>query len=149
MNWQEARAYSIQKLEPISKRLSDCYELSLLCSGDFTDNYSDKINSLRNKIEKQLESLRKGEFNIAVVGLEKAGKSTLLNAFLNVDILPSDPERCTYTTTEIRAVRNIEDQKLEIEFKNINDFESDKNELEDICKNFIGSEEDKKSILMI
>ncbi|MFN8577149.1 MAG: dynamin family protein [Candidatus Sericytochromatia bacterium] len=144
MNWQEARAYSIQKLEPISKKLSDCYELSSLCSGDFTDNYSDKINSLRNKLEKQLDSLRKGEFNIAVVGLEKAGKSTLLNAFLNVDILPNDPKRCTYTTTEVRAVRNNSEQRVEIEFKSIKDFEDDKNGLIEICAQNFTSDEDKK-----
>lgn len=144
MNWQEARANSLQKLEPISKKLSNSYELSLLCSNEFDRDYTKEITNLKNKVEKQIESLRKGEFHIAVVGLEKAGKSTLLNAFLNVDILPNDPERCTYTTTEIRAVRNILDQKVEIEFKNINDFDSDKNGIEDICKNFIGSEEDKK-----
>lgn len=144
MNWQEARANSLQKLEPISKKLSNCYELSLLCSNEFDRDYTNEISNLKNKVEKQIESLRKGEFHIAVVGLEKAGKSTLLNAFLNVDILPNDPERCTYTTTEIRAVRNISDQKVEIEFKDINDFISDKNGIEDICKNFTGSEEDKK-----
>ena len=55
----------------------------------------------RNK--RILNKLKDQEFTIAVVGLEKAGKSTLGNALLGEYILPEYTERCTYTTTEIKA----------------------------------------------
>lgn len=55
----------------------------------------------RNKII--LEKLKSREFTVAIVGLEKAGKSTLGNALINSEILPEYTERCTYTTTELRA----------------------------------------------
>ena len=42
-------------------------------------------------------------FTVAVVGLEKAGKSTPGNALLKRNILPEYSTRCTYTTTKICA----------------------------------------------
>ena len=35
------------------------------------------------------------------MGLEKAGKSTFINALIGLDILPTDGARCTYTITNI------------------------------------------------
>ncbi|MBR5914649.1 MAG: dynamin family protein [Selenomonadaceae bacterium] len=58
------------------------------------------MQAANKKILKKLESR---EFTVAIVGLEKAGKSTLGNALINLMVLPEYTERCTYTTTEIRA----------------------------------------------
>src|SRR4051794_36560885 len=55
-------------------------------------------------VKRQLDRLEKGEFRIAVVGLEKAGKSTFVNAWLESDLLPTADERCTFTTTQIYSV---------------------------------------------
>lgn len=63
----------------------------------------DKYDKLIRANEALLEKLRLREFSVAVVGLEKAGKSTLANALLKVVLLPEYTARCTYTTTEIRA----------------------------------------------
>lgn len=80
----------------------------------------DKINAMRNtriidvKMQSQLEKkkrdaqkflkkLEQREFEIAVVGLEKAGKSSFSNAILEIDVLPTADARCTYTSTCIRA----------------------------------------------
>lgn len=51
-------------------------------------------NALLNKLEKN-------NFEIAIVGLEKAGKSTFANALIESNILPSAPERCTFTSTKL------------------------------------------------
>ncbi len=69
-----------------------------------------------------LRKLRDEEFTIAIVGLEKAGKSTLGNALLKLMVLPEYSERCTYTTTEIKAgEHNIG----EIIFYSVEEFEND------------------------
>lgn len=62
-----------------------------------------ELQELMRRNEKVLTKLQKNEFTVAVVGLEKAGKSTLGNALLGDIFLPEYTERCTYTTTEIKA----------------------------------------------
>ncbi len=63
----------------------------------------EKLRGLSERNSAILEKLKSREFTVAVVGLEKAGKSTLGNALINSEILPEYTERCTYTTTELRA----------------------------------------------
>lgn len=77
------------------------------------------IAALAAKNRRVLEKLRSREFTVAVVGLEKAGKSTLGNALIQLDALPEYTERCTFTTTEVRA--GSED-KAEIEFYSYDEF---------------------------
>ena len=57
-------------------------------------NYSEKNKKLKHKLESN-------EFEIAIVGLDKAGKSTFANALIDNYVLPSAPERCTFTTTRL------------------------------------------------
>ncbi|MFN9560274.1 MAG: dynamin family protein, partial [Dolichospermum sp.] len=66
---------------------------------------------------RQLERLKKREFRIAVVGLEKAGKSTFVNAWLDCDLLPAKGGRCTFTTTQIYSVEHESEQRLEVQAK--------------------------------
>ena len=63
----------------------------------------EKLRELSERNSIILKKLKSREFTVAVVGLEKAGKSTLGNALINSEILPEYTERCTYTTTELRA----------------------------------------------
>ena len=60
-----------------------------------------KMNSILDKNKKYLHKLKSNEFEIAIVGLEKAGKSTFANALIKANILPSAPERCTFTSTRL------------------------------------------------
>lgn len=62
-----------------------------------------ELERFRQRSKKILNKLRTHEFTVAVVGLEKAGKSTLGNALLKRNILPEYTTRCTYTTTKIMA----------------------------------------------
>ena len=66
----------------------------------------EKLGKLLRKNENMLKKFKSHEFTVAVVGLEKAGKSTLANALLQLIVLPEYSERCTYTTTEIRSGKN-------------------------------------------
>jgi GTPase Era involved in 16S rRNA processing len=81
--------------------------------------------ALRERVERQLEKVRRNEFHIAVVGLEKAGKSTFLNAWLRHDLLPNAQERCTYATTELRSSETQGSHELLIEYLDRAQFEQD------------------------
>ena len=83
--------------------------------GDFEDRFKELINKLDNYIYK----LENNIIEIAFAGVEKAGKSSFVNAFIGKDILPTAQERATYTTTEIRYG---EKGKVVIEFYSEEEF---------------------------
>lgn len=65
---------------------------------------AEQINKLRQILAKNKifqHKLNSNEFEVAIVGLEKAGKSTFANALIGNNILPSAPERCTFTSTRL------------------------------------------------
>ena len=96
---QEREKY-IQKLDlqigGMNQLLSDKYMEVI------TPAKHDEISRLRRKAEVIRRKLASNEFEIAIIGLEKAGKSTFANALMGIDILPSMDARCTYTSTSIR-----------------------------------------------
>ena len=114
--WIETCQQQLVRLEKASV-LSD--KLLTLCDKaglDTLPEIREKINDERKRLNRQLERLRVNRFEVAVIGLEKAGKSALLNAWLGQEILPSAAERCTYTTTEIWSAPTEDDQELNIEY---------------------------------
>ncbi|WP_026878048.1 dynamin family protein [Ignatzschineria larvae DSM 13226] len=95
-------------------------------------NSNDRINLLNQDQLKELQHIEKNnekfkyklesnEFEIAIVGLEKAGKSTFANALIKNNILPSAPERCTFTSTRLVSGTDRASVKFytEQEFNNI------------------------------
>lgn len=76
--------------------------LGLNTNGLLDNAIEGKLDELREKATKLLNKLEKNEFEISIVGLEKTGKSSFVNAMIGNDILPSKPGRCTYTSTSIR-----------------------------------------------
>lgn len=66
-----------------------------------TSEVRGRLEDLKRKAQNYKRKLEKNEFEIAIVGMEKAGKSTFANALMGNDILPSKEERCTYTSTRI------------------------------------------------
>lgn len=81
------------------------------------------LSALSANVSRQLNKLKNDEFHVAVVGLEKSGKSTFLNAWLRCDLLPNQTTRCTFTTTEIRTALSQSDQCLVIEYLSRDEFE--------------------------
>jgi GTPase Era involved in 16S rRNA processing len=117
-NWQQTCEQQRTRLEK-TEVLAD--KLLTLCSkaqAHLPPEILQAIRAERPRLERQLERLRANRFEVAVIGLEKAGKSALLNAWLGQEILPSAAERCTYTTTEIWSARSEEEQELCIEYFN-------------------------------
>lgn len=100
-----AHSYEIEKVSLINEiertsslinKLISNVDLELLNSQQQKklENYNEKNKKFKHKLESN-------EFEIAIVGLEKAGKSTFANALIDNYVLPSAPERCTFTTTRL------------------------------------------------
>ena len=61
-----------------------------------------KLEDLRARAQDRVKRLAKGVVKIGVVGLEKQGKSAFLSAWLQSEkLLPSEAERCTWSTTVV------------------------------------------------
>lgn len=100
MSWEEEKGQYIVKLEGIVDGIDKI--LNLQGNSVVTTEMSSTLIKKRKVADELLNKLRKNEFEIAVVGLEKAGKSSFSNAFIELQALPTDEQRCTYTSTCIR-----------------------------------------------
>lgn len=100
--WNEEQRGFIDKLDRADKVFQEIFKKD---KDGMVIGYEERkeLEELCKKNKRILEKLQKQEFTVAVVGLEKAGKSTLGNALIKKNMLPEYTERCTYTTTEIRA----------------------------------------------
>lgn len=65
---------------------------------DPTERLAALLSDIRNKAEK----VRADRFSIMVAGEAKSGKSTFINAYLGVDLLPMDVKQCTSAILEIK-----------------------------------------------
>ncbi len=63
----------------------------------------DGLRTLVRENDMLIQKMETRSFEVAVVGLENSGKSSVANALIGIPALPSASVRCTYTTTEIRA----------------------------------------------
>lgn len=107
----EGRKLNAQELRRIADKLLRYRQLADRFTGYFQPD-SDSARQLRN-LRTKLEDLRaraldrekrlaKGVVKIGVVGLEKQGKSAFLSAWLKSEkLLPSEAERCTWSTTVV------------------------------------------------
>lgn len=99
--YDEEKVEYSEKLEAQIKTLDNI--LNVNSCGLITPEVDSKLRELKEKAVNYKRKLDKNEFEIAIVGLEKAGKSTFANALMGNDILPSKEQRCTYTSTRICA----------------------------------------------
>lgn len=114
MNWTEAAAHYRTSLKSVLNVRRHALHVAEIKTTGVSDQLQQTLVQSSTTLQRQLERLEKGEFRIAVVGLEKAGKSTFVNAWLEADLLPTDSKRCTYTTTQIYSVTDDKEQRLEI-----------------------------------
>ena len=64
------------------------------------------LNATLDQNKEYQHRLEKENFEIAIIGTEKAGKSTFTNALIKSTFLPSAIERCTFTSTTIEYGEN-------------------------------------------
>lgn len=101
-SWEQSKQDFIDKLSNADRTFSEIFQVDaegLVVQG----NERDELQKLQAANKVVLKKLSSREFTVAIVGLEKAGKSTLGNALIKAMVLPEYSERCTYTTTEIRS----------------------------------------------
>ncbi len=95
-----------KKVQKQKEAIANLLTLAQQHSTLFDHNILRQLENYHSKCEKLYRKLDKNEFEIAIVGLEKAGKSTFGNALMENRILPDADERCTYTSTCIRYGQN-------------------------------------------
>lgn len=101
-NFDEERNAYRNKVGRQRDAIVNLLELGEQHTGLFDFSIMKQLRTYQMKCEKLYKKLDNNEFEIAIVGLEKAGKSTFGNALMENRILPDADERCTYTSTCIR-----------------------------------------------
>jgi hypothetical protein len=84
------------------------------------DNY---ISDIKKNLLKLKQMNNKQSHTICIVGLEKAGKSTFINALLGFELVPTASERCTQVRTVLKPPIEDGDQQLFATVKFYNDEE--------------------------
>jgi hypothetical protein len=85
----------------------------------------ERINKLKdleekeNKLKNYLSKIKNDILEVAFVGLEKAGKSSFVNAFIGKPLLPTADKRATYITTQVVYGEN---EEIEVRFYDENEF---------------------------
>lgn len=130
MDWKTASSYYEARLSDALNVQRYAVNLAKLPQAEVPPRLKEILIQEATPARRQLERLKKREFRIAVVGLEKAGKSTFVNAWLECDLLPAKGGRCTFTTTQIYSVNNDSQQRLEVQAKTDEQFINLKKELE-------------------
>ena len=88
---------SYDKLEVL---ISDLYEYAKKIElPDPIENMDVLLRDIRNKAKK----VKDDRFNIMIAGESKSGKSTFINAYLGVELLPMDVKQCTSAIVEIKC----------------------------------------------
>lgn len=123
MAWktENERLEYAQKAGKISEKITQILKME---SGDIiTAHMQSQLEKYKKEADSLQRKLQNDEFEIAIVGLEKAGKSSFSNALIEKAMLPTDDERCTYTATCIRyadqdmaTVRFYEQNKFDKDF---------------------------------
>ncbi|MBR1442992.1 MAG: dynamin family protein [Firmicutes bacterium] len=81
-----------------------------------------KLKKMKANAEKLQKKLKNDEFEIAIVGLEKAGKSTFANALMENTLLPSKEARCTFTSTQIECSKDNKNDSATVKFFTTDEF---------------------------
>ena len=90
--------------------LNDIRNLSNILSHD----EKQELDTVCDKFDDWDARLSDNRYRVAIIGTEKAGKSTFANALLRRNFLPEDEGRCTFTTTTIESSKT--EDTAEIEF---------------------------------
>ncbi len=113
---EEKREYVIGKLEKYAGIIEG---ISTAAQSFMPPELKAKLFELHGLNSELLERVCNNSFEIAIVGLEKAGKSTFANALIGLDILPAKEERCTYTSS---CVKYADQTYAEVEYYTVEEF---------------------------
>jgi len=118
--WQpEEKPFYIGLMKDIQSTTSEIMKVMSSGVAIVNNKLLTDIKKKSNKNDVYLEKLQKDWFEIAIVGLEKAGKSTFVNALIQNNLMPTRPSRCTYTSTQLMAG---DEDEATVEFYTTNEF---------------------------
>ena len=83
------------------------------------------LRNLKTEAEIVLRKLKNNEFEVAIVGMEKAGKSTFANALMENNLLPTKDLRCTFTSTQIEYSGDDKEDSAIVSFYTAQEFDRD------------------------
>ena len=66
-------------------------------------NPLERVETLLADIRSKAEKIRTDRFCLMIAGESKSGKSTFINAYLGIDLLPMDVKQCTSSIIEIKC----------------------------------------------
>ena len=75
-----------------------------------------EVEKLKNELESKYQLFSNGVITVSIAGMEKSGKSTMLNRLTGITALPTADERCTSISCEIIYVDSEDKECLEIVF---------------------------------
>lgn len=87
---------SYEQLEELISELQDYAKMI-----DLPDPM-ERLGALLSDIRGKAERVKADRFNIIIAGESKSGKSTFINAYLGVELLPMDVKQCTSAIVEIK-----------------------------------------------
>ena len=118
MNYIKLKKEYLNKVEEVEKTLEDISKykkINILTKKDI-----EKLKKIRDKNRVYLSKLKKGEIEVAIVGMENTGKSTFANALIKLkEAFPTGSTRCTFTSTKLQYGEN---DKAIVEFFSKDDF---------------------------
>ena len=111
-------------IDIIPRFLVDAQKIKLFKS------FGKEFSLIKTDIEDLSLRITKKSYEIAVMGMEKTGKTSFVNALLGQQLLPTKRERCTYIPTEIRSCLSANDERIEIDYLTTHEFDSILKEVE-------------------
>ena len=85
---------------------------------DILNKYSDEPNKVGSLLRQAINNSENKEMIVPVLGMQGLGKSTLINALLRENILPSEVDETTCVPVEVKYG---EEEKAEVHFENKSD----------------------------
>lgn len=115
-----------QYIEKLDNQVTTIKKVLSLGSNSVLDiDTEEKLGKLKDEASLLSKKLRNDEYEIAIVGMEKAGKSTFANALMENQFLPSKDARCTFTSTKIEYNDEDRDDYAKVIFFSTETFDKD------------------------
>lgn len=123
VNMTQERQEYIEKLNRQIQAIDDIFKMD---SGTVVSSEQKKqLRELKEDAETAYRKLKNNEFEIAIVGMEKAGKSTFANALMENNLLPTKDSRCTFTSTRIEYSGDNKEDNATVFFYTADEFNRD------------------------
>lgn len=122
MEYMEEKSELIKRLRAQEEGIGNILALKSRGYSLITESVKSELEKLQKETQTIIRKLEKNEFKVAIVGVEKAGKSSFCNALIENNMLPTAEARCTYTST---CIISSSTSRAEVRFYTKQEFERD------------------------